>query len=390
MEKKIFILAILVVGFVVHCNADSPLSTTMKYSELVAHDFIKRFPNPDSIHWVGQPNHFSWQAGYVMLAIEKMWKATGDSTYLHYLRRYVDQQVDSAGNVPDFKNNALDNFIPGCAILSLYEMTGLRKYKIAATTIRHGFDNYPRTSNGIFWHTIEDWAKGQVWVDGVFMGQLFLARYGKKIKEIEYTSSEVVKQMTETIKKCQKPDGLLLHGWNENKTAGWADKSTGLSSEVYSEGLGWFAVLMADVFQYLPKETKGRDELIVALQQLCKGLKETQDPVTGMWCQVVDKCGEPGNWNETSGTGMFMYLIEQSIQQGFITKEEYEPVVKAAYNGIIKKAITNSEGHIDIIDCSSIGIQNNYNEYISQPKEINTFSGFASFILGTGVFELGL
>jgi rhamnogalacturonyl hydrolase YesR len=387
---KWIVLICLMIGSIMNCNAGSTSKKAEKFSERVASDFIRRFPNPDSIHWDGQTNHFSWQAGYIMFAMEKMWKATGDSIYLHYVRRYVDQQVDEEGNVPDFKNNALDNFIPGNAILFLYEITGLRKYRVAANRIRHGFDNYPRASNGLFWHATDDWAKGQVWVDGVFMGQMFLARYGKQISDSEYASSEVVKQMTLIIKKCQKPNGLLLHGWNENKTATWADKNSGLAPEVWSEGLGWFAILIADVFNYLPKDIKGRDELILALQKLCQGLKESQDTATGMWCQVVDKCGEPGNWNETSGTGMFMYLIEQSIQRGFISKEEYEPVVKAAYNGIIKKVVINSEGFIDLIDCSSIGIQNSYNDYISQPKEVSTFAAFASFILGTGVFELGL
>jgi len=390
MNKKFFILIATTIVVIVNCSTISSAIAAEKYSERIASDFIRRFPNPDSIHWVGQSNHFSWQAGYVMLAMEKMWKATGDSTYLHYVRKYVDQQVDSIGNVPDFKNNALDNFLPGNSILFMYEITGLRKYRDAATRIRQGFNNYPRSSNGLFWHSTEDWGKGQVWLDGVLMGQLFLARYGKKIKDGDYAFGEVVKQMTLIINKCQKPDGLLLHGWNENKTASWADKTNGLSSEVWGEGLGWFAVLMADVFTYLPRDVNGGDELVAALKRLCYGLKETQDQTTGMWCQVVDKCNEPGNWNETSGTGMFIYFLEKSVENDLIPEEEFAPVIEAAYNGIIKKAVTNGDGHIDLIDCSSIGIQNSYNDYMSQPKEVNTFSAFASFILGTGAVELGL
>jgi len=379
----------LLIGVIINCDAGSNSSAREKYSEQIASDFIRRFPNPDSIHWQGQTNHFSWQAGYIIFAMEKIWEATGDSIYLHYIRRYVDQQVDDEGNVPDFNNNALDNFLPGYAILFMYEVTGLRKYRIAANKIRHGFDNYPRASNGLFYHATDDWAKGQVWIDGVFMGQIFLARYGKLIGDKGAAFSEVVKQMTLIINKCQKPNGLLLHGWNENKTASWADKTTGLSPEVWSEGLGWFAVLIADVFDFLPKDISGRNELLLALQKLCYGLKETQDPVTGMWCQVVDKCNEPGNWNETSGTGMFIYLLEQSIQHGFIPKEEFSPVVKAAYDGIAKKMVTNENGFIDLTDCSSIGIQNSYSDYVSQPKEVSTFAAFGSFVLGTGIVEWG-
>jgi len=379
--KISLLIGLLVVGF------NSKAQQKDNFSGRVASDFIRRFPNPDTIHWVGQSNHFSWQAGYIMFAMEKMWRATGDSVYFNYIKRYVDQQVDEAGNVPGFKNNALDNFLPGYAILFMYEQTRLEKYKIAATHIRNGFNGYPRTSNGLFWHASEDWARNQVWVDGVFMGQIFLVRYGKMIGDSDYAYGEVVKQMTQIINKCQKENGLLLHGWNESKTAKWADKTTGLAPEVWSEGLGWFAVLIADVFDYLPENQTGRKKLLVALQKLCAGLKNAQDPKTGMWCQVVDKCNKPGNWNETSGTGMFMYLLQKSIDKGYISKEEFQPVVEKAYNGIIKKVVVNKENHIDLIDCSSIGIQNSYADYIAQPREVSPFAAFGSFIIGTGIVE---
>jgi rhamnogalacturonyl hydrolase YesR len=185
------------------------------------------------------------------------------------------------------------------------------------------------------------------------------------------------------IKHCLKPNGLLLHGWDESKHANWADNNTGLASEVWSEGLGWFAVLIADVFDYLPKDNPDYNYLLSILRNLCEGLKNVQDVKTGMWCQVVDKPGLPDNWNETSGTGMYIYLIKKSIEKGYISKKEFEPVVKKAYDGIVKNAKINSKGLVDIDDCSSIGIMDDYKMYVSQPKEVNTFAGVTSFILGT-------
>jgi rhamnogalacturonyl hydrolase YesR len=370
------------------------------YSIAVAQSFMKRVPDPDSIHWVGQTNSFSWQAGYVMFAMEKMWRSTGDSIYFDYIKKYVDEHVDENGNVPRFSSNALDNFLPGYAITFMYEQTKKDKYRIAAKKVRDGFNYYPRNSDGSFWHG--DWAKHQLWVDGVFMGQMFLARYasvfgdsdyafkmvflghaGNVVAGSDYDYGTVALQMKRALKHCLKPNGLLLHGWDESKKASWANKETGLAPEVWSEGLGWYAVLMADVFDFLPSSHPDYQYLMSALKNLCKGLKDVQDPVTGMWCQVVDKCNSPDNWNETSGTGMFLYLIKKSIERGYIDKKEYDPVVKKAYKGIIKKAKMNSNGFVDIYDCSSIGIMDNYEMYISQPKEVNTFAGVTSFILGT-------
>jgi unsaturated rhamnogalacturonyl hydrolase len=110
-----------------------------KWSTAAADTFLRRFPDPDSIHWVNSTNHFSWQAGYAMFTFEKLWRLTGDVRYYDYIRRYVDQQVDGQGNVPGFSPDALDNFLPGYAILFMYEQTGSVKYRIAATRIRDGF-----------------------------------------------------------------------------------------------------------------------------------------------------------------------------------------------------------------------------------------------------------
>jgi len=289
--------------------------------------------------------------------------------------------VHGDGDIPDFEPTALDHFIPGYAILFMYEQTRLEKYKTAATAIHDAFKDYPRNSDGGFWHA--NWARHQMWVDGVFMGQIFMARYTSMISKNMHDFDEVTRQMKLIIKHCEKPNGLLLHGWDESRSALWADSNTGLAPEVWSEGLGWYAVLIADVFDYLPENHPDRASLMDHLQRLCKGLKDCQDEKTGMWCQVVDKPDHPGNWNETSGTGMFLYLINKSISGGYISERDYKAIANKAYSGITEKARIDQDGLVDIIDCSSIGIMKDYDEYVSQPREINTFAGISSFILGT-------
>jgi len=179
----------------------------------------------------------------------------------------------------------------------------------------------------------------------------------------------------------------LWHGWDESKKASWADKTTGLAPEVWSEGLGWYAVLLADVFDYLPKEQAGYAQILAIHQKLCKGLKEVQDKNTGMWCQVVDKPYVSGNWNETSGTGMYIYLLNKSIENGLLPAKEYNKVIKKAYTGMVKKARINAQGFYDLYDCSSIGIQNSTLDYFNSPKEISPFGAFGSFIIATSALE---
>ena len=365
-------------------SAGTPVQRDFLWSKRVADTLIARFPNPDESHWKGNNNHFSWQAGYAMFTLEKLWRLTGELRYFDYVCRYVDQQVGEHGEIPGFKPTALDNFIPGYAILFLYEQTKRDKYRIAAKTIHEAFDGYPRNVDGSFWHS--DWAKHQMWVDGVFMGEIFEARFGKVMGD-RAAFDQVTSQMKTVLAHCLKQNGLLLHGWDESRNASWADKQTGLAPEVWSEGLGWFAVLLADVFDYLPADHTERPYLMNVLRNLCNGLRSVQDTHTGMWCQVVDKQRRPGNWNETSGTGMFTYLIRKSINRGYISRKSFMPVVQRAYRGMVKKAVPAADGRTDIVDLSSIGIQNDYNAYIHCPKETNTFAGITSFILGTSIME---
>lgn len=357
----------------------------LNWSTKTANSFIQKYPDPDSIHWFTNQNHFDWQAGYIMYTMEKLWRATGNMDYYNYIKRYVDQQVDEDGSIPDFKPTALDHFIPGYAIIFMYEQTGLEKYKKAAIHIYEGFSGYPRNPDGGFWHAM--WAKNQMWVDGIFMGQIFMARYAKSISKNRSDFDEVTYQMKLGIVNCMKTNGLLLHGYDASKKAKWADKSTGQSPEVWSEGLGWYAILIADVFDFLPKDHPDYKVLMTYLQKLCTGLKNCQDANTGMWCQVVDKPLEENNWNETSGTGMFLYLLKKSIEKDYIAREEFESVVEKAYAGIITKAITKDNNQIDIVDLSSIGIKISFDEYVAQLKEVNAFAGVSSFILGTAIME---
>lgn len=372
------LISLVFIGSLFNLNAAS-------FSDKTVADFIRRFPNPDSICWRPGSNHFSWQAGYILFAMEKYWLVTHDSVCFNYIKKYVDQQVTDDGHVPDFKNDELDNFLPGYAVLFMYQQTGAEKYKRAATQIKNGFMNYPRTSNGLFWHAAK--LKNQVWVDGVFMGQIFLARYAALIGDKEQCYNEIAKQMTLITEKCQKQNGLLLHGWDESRKAPWANKQTGLSSEVWSEGLGWYALLSTEIFDYLPENHVAYNTIMANHIKLCKGLKSVVDKKTGMWCQVADKPDKKGNWAETSGTAMFIYALQKSVQKGYIESESYQPIIAKAYLGLIKKAKLNKSGYIDLRDCSSIGIKNSYNDYISQPKEISPFAAYGSFMLGTTSVE---
>jgi rhamnogalacturonyl hydrolase YesR len=373
-----------------HTVANPPKSWAISTADSI----MRRYPDFRTAYF----RPWTYVHGYNLYGFEMLYRTTGDKKYLDYVKQYVDQIVDEKGNltyrdrktgkiVPVNLTN-LDNIMTGNTIVAMYEHTREERYRIAAGHFREAFDTYPRTSDGCFWHAKS--LKGQVWIDGVFMGQMFLTRYGKSIGDSAYCYDEAAKQITLFAKHCRKGDtGLFYHGWSESpETTRWADPKTGLSSEVWSEGLGWYALILVETLAVLPKDHPKREEVEGILRGLAAGLKRTQDPKTGCWFQVVDKGDQPDNWTDTSGSAMFVYCLQRAIELGLISKEEYAPVVAKGYQGIIANAKLNDEGLVDVYSaCDGLGDQKDYAHYVNYKKKVNAKEAVGGFLWATAIVE---
>ena len=346
-------------------------------------------------------NGWTYVNGYELYGFEMLYRATGDKKYFSYLKRYIDQCVDAEGdftavvnskgqtNRPSFNN--LDNMMTGNMLVMLYEETQDDRYKKAADKIRRAFDDYPRNRDGGFWHNQH--MNGQMWIDGVFMGQMFLLRYGKSIGDSTYCWNEVTKQICLFAQRAQRDEsGLYLHAYYEPGHGGsvpaWADPTTGLSREVWSEGLGWYALVVVETLRPLPKDHSRRAELEGVFRHLAAGLKHTQDTKTGRWFQVVDKGDRADNWTDNSGSAMFTYAIARGIELGLLDNSEYAQVVKNGYRGITENAKVNEQGLVDIYSaCDGLGVQYNYDRYIHFKQSVNAKEAVAGFLWATTIIE---
>jgi rhamnogalacturonyl hydrolase YesR len=359
-----------------------------------ADTMMRRYPDYRTAYF----RPWTYVHGYVLYGFEMLYRSTGDKKYFDYMKRYVDQIVDEKGNlrytdrktskvVPVSLTN-LDNMMTGNIVVAMYEYTRDERYRIAAGRIRKAFDTYPRNSDGGFWHAKS--LKGQMWIDGVFMGQMFLTRYGKSVGDSAYCFDEAAKQITVFARRGRKGDtGLYYHGWSESPgTTRWADPKTGLSPEVWSEGLGWYALILVETLAVLPRDHPRRAEVEDILRRLAAGLKRTQDPKTGRWFQVVDKGDRPDNWTDTSGSAMFVYCLQRAIDLGLIGKEEYAPVVAKGYRGVIANAKVNGEGLVDVYSaCDGLGVQKDYDRYIKYKQRVNAKEAVGGFLWATAIVE---
>src|SRR5271157_1075225 len=212
----------------------------------LAETIIARHPDPVTIPY----KRWCYVHGYVLAGFEKLHACTGDPRYFAYIKKYVDAQVAADGSVPAFTGESLDDMMSGTTIVAVYQKTGDARYLRAARKIRERFDDYPRNSDGGFWHARD--LPHEMWIDGVFMGQMFLTRYGAAIGDGDYCFGEAVRQIAILDAHCRKGDtGFFLHAYDEARSVAWADKVTGLSPEVWSEGLGWYALILVETLSLL-------------------------------------------------------------------------------------------------------------------------------------------
>ena len=190
---------------------------------------IKRWPS--SINDMTGKD-WEYSNGIVLQGIEKVYEHTKDTAYLNYIKKYVDTYVGSNGAISlSSLDTTLENFDkmqPGVLCLFLYKETGLQKYKTAADYIRLLIARLPKNSYGGFWHKKK--YPNQMWCDGIYMGEPFLAQYGFRLNDLGYCDSTATLQPLLLASHAYDSTAkLLYHAWDARDSASWADKTTGLS-----------------------------------------------------------------------------------------------------------------------------------------------------------------
>ncbi len=356
------------------------------WSVATAETVMARYPDYRTAYY----KDFSYVHGYMFYGFEMLYKATGDKKYLNFIKNYIDKFVDENGRFHDGGSlTNLDALMTGNTIVMLYELTGDERYKKAAEEFRRAFDNYPRNPDGGFWHGNK--TTGQMWVDGIFMGQMFLVRYGKSIGDRDYAFDEATRQITIFARRALKGNsGLYYHAFTANpELVNWADPKTGLSPEVWSEGLGWYALVLAETLAILPENHPRYAEVLDIFRRLAAGLKETQDKQTGRWYQVVDKGNLPDNWTDVSGSSMFTYALQRGINLKLLDKKTFTPVVKAGYAGITKAVRINEKGLVEVLPTGDgVTVKKDYATYVNVPKILNAKEAVAGFLWATAIVEM--
>jgi unsaturated rhamnogalacturonyl hydrolase len=350
-----------------------------RYSERMANSILLRHP--------GTYGSWDYVTGTVLKSFYDLWRLTGDEKYYDYISNTVDNVISGGGTIQGYimEEYNLDEINEGRMLLLLYRETGELKYSIAAGTLRQQLTDHPRTSEGGFWHKLR--YPDQMWLDGLYMASPFLAEYGKVFNEpADY--DDVINQIGLIERHLRdSATGLFYHGWDESKTQDWSDPVTGTSPSFWGRAMGWYAMAIVDVLDYIPASHPNRDSVVNIMGRFARAIVDCQDSASGVWWQVSDQGGREGNYLEASESCMFTYALAKAVRMGYIG-DEYLEAAEKGYQGILDEFITaNPDSSLNLNQiCLTAGLgygrDGSYDYYVYGTSVVsNDGKGTGPFIL---------
>ena len=334
--------------------------------------------------------HEKWDytAGVVLLAIERTGERTGDARMLAYVKRNVDRLVDSTGAIATYRSDEfnLDQINEGRLLFPLMTRTKDARYRKAADLLRDQLRRQPRTSEGGFWH--KQIYPQQMWLDGLYMAEPFYAQYALLAKD-SAAIDDVARQFLLAARHTRDAKtGLLYHAWDASRSQSWADSATGQSRNFWGRAVGWYAMALVDALDYLPAAHPDRPALIHTLQDLADAIAKVQDPVTGLWYQVLDQPSRASNYLESSASSMFVYALAKGARKRWLDPH-YAAIARRGFDGLVTNLVTvDADGLVSLHNvCQVAGLggaqrrSGTFEYYVSEPVVANDYKGVGAFIL---------
>lgn len=350
-------------------DGKSPLA----YAKLACDTLMRKFA-PDALPPV---RHFHYHQGVFLSGMHQTYVLCREERYYAYIKAWVDSLVDPYGDITSFNPGQLDDLQPGVLLFPLYERTHDPRYKRALDTIAYYLSTFPRNPEGGYWH--KAWYRNQMWLDGLYMAGPFCAQYGQAFDAPSFFDRlvEQAKLMEEKTRDIKT--GLWYHAWDYEKQQPWADPDTGLSPEFWGRSIGWVPVALLNDLDYLPEAHPARPELSRMARELLLALLPYQDEATGLWYQVVNKGGEPGNWVESSCTCLYTAALCKAVRLGLLD-DACLCAAGRGYHGVIRRLGSDQGGVLIDNICIGTGV-GKYDHYCARPTSTNDLHGIGAFLI---------
>lgn len=333
--------------------------------------------------------YWNYEDGCVLLGCQQLYEATGEDRYRQFILRYLPRFVDADGTISNYLVDQYntDDINASKALFFAYAQTGDERYRKALDFTRARLDRHPRCACGSFWHKTV--YPNQIWLDGLYMVQPFYMAYDTAYGGMQHYR-DILRQF-ENVRAFlfDAERQLAYHGYDESRTQPWADPATGRSANFWLRSLGWYAMALIDTIDACDEQIY---EVYALLRrdfaEIIRGLLRHRDAASGLFYQVVDHPGTPGNYLETSGSAMVAYSILKGVRLGLLAEDRYLPIGLGIVRSLLRDKLTTAGGQTRLEGiCAVAGLgpgdarDGSIAYYLSEPIVADDAKGVGPFMM---------
>lgn len=335
----------------------------------------------------GRKPSWNYIDGCMMASIISLYEITKNQKYLDFVISYTDYFISDDGKIKDYDiyEYSLDDLSESRILFDLYKYTNNLKYLKAIEYTYQQILIQPRIKEGNFWHKPRH--PHQVWLDGLFMGQVFYMRYETIINNKANYSD--IRMQYENVRKIMFNENtkLYYHGYDSSKESFWCNKETGLSKGYWLRAIGWYIISLIEILNDMDKNHNDYGFYSNLFIEAIDGILLYQDNESKMFYQVPEMKNREGNYLETSGSAMIAYALFKGVRLN-ILDIKYKNIAEDIFNGICNKYLKIYNGNIELGGiCLVAGLGNalwrdgSFEHYIKEEVVTNDAKGVGPFIM---------
>lgn len=262
---------------------------------------------------INSGNGMAWARSAFYTGIMAAHYTTEDKKYLSYALNWAlskQWKMDDRYDHPD-------DHASGQTYLEIYLLE--RNFDMIAST-KETFDriiNENRTGRELYW-----------WVDALFMSPPVAALLYEATGDTKYIDFINDTWWDAHDYLYDREDSLFFRDkWNFHK------KTLNGHKTFWSRGNGWAMAGTVRVMEYMPKSNPNFQKFVELHQEMAKSIAQLQGE-DGLWRpSLLDSLEAP--YPETSGSGFFVYAMAWGVNNGYLERETYLPVIKKAWKGLV-------------------------------------------------------
>lgn len=338
-------------------------------------------------YW-GTYYNWNYHTGGVAWAMSHLAMATGEKKYDEYARRWTDFMLEKKPFI-GYQVNKLNGFqsthhhlyhtplldftaAPAMPFIDRLnrdkEFSNRAAYRNFVQEIRdYVLKQQIRLPGGNF--TRETPKRFTTWTDDMFMGIPFMvqsAQASADPKEKAALLNDAAQQVLAFNKQVFDTTANLY------RHAQYSDGSGRMP--YWSRANGWGIWATTEILQQLPDRNPYRKKILAYYKKHVDALVKYQDKQTGFWHNVLDRSD---SYEEVSGTAIFTMAIARGINEGWLNRKTYLPVVLEGWRAVT--ASVDPDGTVHNI-CVGTMSSEDVNYYMTRPRIDNDSHGIIGLL----------